>query len=283
MSVYRVALTGGACGGKSSSAIYLRKALGELGFKVYFVPEVATILFTNGAEFPGLDAGQKLIDFETALLQMQMQMEESFLKIARSTGHPSVMFVDRGLLDVGAFLSAERFQEVLRANSVTADDIAARYDAVIHLVTAAHGAEEFYKWGETFDDLGNRVVRRGNAESARSGDDKFFECWKAHPNVIRVENLDDGFEGKMKRVIDFVIKCIADDIGLNGRGAASNQGTGGSSSRRNQSHVRQRCSVDSVCRTEATDGGFGIFAWCCGVRHVTAPRRSSLANGLPNG
>ena len=49
--VYRDCLTGGPCGGKSSSQDALSAALKKAGYNVYFAPEVPTILM-NGARQP---------------------------------------------------------------------------------------------------------------------------------------------------------------------------------------------------------------------------------------
>ncbi len=58
---------------------------------------------------------------------------------------PAVVLCDRGTCDPMAYVSAEQWQVILDQegwNSNTLRDF--RYDAVIHLVTAADGAEKFY-------------------------------------------------------------------------------------------------------------------------------------------
>ena len=52
--VYRICLTGGPCGGKSSSQTALSKALSEAGYDVYFAPEVPTILMNGGCKWTKL-------------------------------------------------------------------------------------------------------------------------------------------------------------------------------------------------------------------------------------
>ena len=44
----------------------------------------------------------QLLAFEQSVILMQMQVEESFLSVARSTGRPGVVVFDRGLLDIPA-------------------------------------------------------------------------------------------------------------------------------------------------------------------------------------
>ena len=54
MSVICIVLTGGPCGGKSSSLMALKSALENSGYRVMTMPEVPTILMSNGAQFPGV-------------------------------------------------------------------------------------------------------------------------------------------------------------------------------------------------------------------------------------
>lgn len=206
--VRRIAVTGGPCGGKSSALSSLSEALKAVGVDVYMIPEVPTVLFGGGCVFPGVDGGQKLIDFEAALIRLQIQHENSFYDIARSTGRPSVIFADRGVMDIAAYLPSEAWAQVLAAESMTEASALARYDAVLHLVTAAHGAEAFYKSGNVKDDSGKDVYRKETAEDARALDDQVFASWSGHPRVCRVENLEDGFKGKLTRSVDFVVGVV---------------------------------------------------------------------------
>ena len=105
---FTLALTGGPCGGKSSSLSALTTALKDKGFDVYTCPEVPTIMISGGCVYPGESAGQRLIEFETALIRLQLQMENSFQQVARSTGMPSVIIVNRGLIDISAYIPGIR-------------------------------------------------------------------------------------------------------------------------------------------------------------------------------
>ncbi len=122
-------LTGGPCSGKTSSLAHLKQACHEQGYEWYMrasivsvsptpsshpnppsspqipptnesltVPEVPTILIEGGAAYPGLQGGRRLIQFEVALLRLQLQVEESFAAIARSLDKPAVLIADRGAL-----------------------------------------------------------------------------------------------------------------------------------------------------------------------------------------
>lgn len=143
--VYRVVLTGGPCSGKTSSLAHVHAACKQAGFDCLVVPEVPTILMEGGATYPGLEGGHRLIAFEAALIRLQLQMEESFLMIARSLGKPTVMLMDRGSVDICAYLMPKDWLATLSAlGGLTTADLLVRYHQVIHLVTAADGAPSFY-------------------------------------------------------------------------------------------------------------------------------------------
>ena len=56
-----------------------------------------------------------------------------------------MILIDRGLLDGSAFVSKDQWQCLMDDLGLTVPQIRDnRYDAVIHLVSAADGAEEFY-------------------------------------------------------------------------------------------------------------------------------------------
>ena len=125
--VFKVVLTGGPCGGKSSSLEHLTAALTSRNFNVLCVPEVPTILMNGGCQYPGVDGGQRLVSFETALIQAQLQLERSFVQIATSTGRPTVVLLDRGLLDVGAYLPPATWTNIiLKENGLTEASLAKR-------------------------------------------------------------------------------------------------------------------------------------------------------------
>ena len=64
-----------------------------------------------------------------------------------------------------------------------------RYDAIVHMVTAAEGAEEFYN-------LSNEA-RYENAEQARARDKALRECYLGHHQYFMVDNKAKNFEDKI--------------------------------------------------------------------------------------
>jgi len=75
-----------------------------------------------------------------------------------------------------------------------------RYDAVIHLVSAAIGAEKFYT-------TENNAARFETVEQARDLDFKILNSWVGHPNIRIVDNSTD-FQEKIKRVLTQVCQVI---------------------------------------------------------------------------
>ena len=77
---------------------------------------------------------------------MQIALEESFLDIGQMvTQQHVVILIDRGLCDGSAYVEQEDWQALmddLNMNLAMMRDN--RYEAVVHMVTAADGAEQFY-------------------------------------------------------------------------------------------------------------------------------------------
>jgi hypothetical protein len=149
--VYRVCLTGGPCAGKSSALASIRERLTGLGFRVYTVPEAATLYINGGVAFASIRSPAEMKAAQVGM-RLQMALEESFVAAARASGRPSVVVCDRGLMDNRAYLSEEQWSALLRQEQWSVGQLRERYELVVHLVTAAFGAEKFYtlvRYGST--------------------------------------------------------------------------------------------------------------------------------------
>ena len=73
---FTVALTGGPCGGKSSSLEQFRTELESRGVDVYTAPEVPTIIINAGAKYPGPNS-PLIFAYEKSIIDLQMQVEDS--------------------------------------------------------------------------------------------------------------------------------------------------------------------------------------------------------------
>ena len=77
----------------------------------------------------------------------------------------------------------------------------AGYDAVIHLVTCAKGAEFAYNLGNT--------ARTESLEYAREMDDRTLRAWRGHPNLHIIDN-SVNFEDKINRAIVEIYRLLGE-------------------------------------------------------------------------
>lgn len=80
--VYKVVLTGGPCGGKTTGQARLSTFFETLGWKVFRVPETATVLLGGGIKFSDLTPEQA-ITFQENLLKTMMQIENTFFSLGK--------------------------------------------------------------------------------------------------------------------------------------------------------------------------------------------------------
>ncbi|MFZ1075581.1 MAG: ATP-binding protein [Minisyncoccia bacterium] len=138
-----IAITGGPCGGKSTFMVRALEWLANFGYHTLIVSETATELISAGASpaVLGLDA------FQEHLLLYTIRREEHYLEIARAiTGSDRrvVILCDRGVLDCAAYMGPEPYRKMIARLGYTQEQLRARYHLVVHLVSAAIGAEKFY-------------------------------------------------------------------------------------------------------------------------------------------
>jgi hypothetical protein len=225
-SLTRIALAGGPCSGKSSALEFLQTKLAHQGVQVYCAPEVVTLLFHAGIQFEGGDR-EKEFAYQLSVCRLQMALEANLTRIAESrldTYPKSVLIMDhRGILDNKGYMDAAMWQQLLDnlhkeasdsgkiSKGLTEADILARYEGILHLVTAADGAEAFYKSGETTDDSGTDVLRRETPEQARALDQTMWEVWKGHPHHVKIRNVGN-FKDKLEATAQAVLELVEHKI-----------------------------------------------------------------------
>ena len=217
--VFTVRLTGGPCSGKSSSLAMFVKELTSRGFDVYTVPEVPTLVMNSGFPYPGMDESvtDLLFDFELQLFKTQLAFEETVLHMARMRDsllrkRPCVIFYDRGLLDMKAYMPPTMWNEIIQRDEMemgvgdeAENNLRARYDLVVHLVTAADGAERFYT-------TENNATRTETPEMARENDRRVATAWAGHKNWHRVDNSGITFKDKVTRATNHVLSLVGANL-----------------------------------------------------------------------
>lgn len=205
----KIVLTGGPCSGKSTSLSLLQERLSEAGFEVLCVPEVATILIGSGIQPRHLTAAQ-LFSFQEKLLQTQVQFEKTFadlLHLKARDPKKSILLLDRGCMDVRAYITPEQFDRLLAKNGWQETELCdKRYQAIFHLVTAAEGAEKFYT-------LSNNTTRWETPEQARELDLRTRNAWIGHPHLRVIDNSTE-FQSKLSRLWKAVQRSIGIPVSL---------------------------------------------------------------------
>lgn len=202
-NVVRVALTGGPAGGKTSLIGHAREVLPNLGYDVLVVNETATEQRENGIA-PGdvLDA----VDCQWYITEETIWKERLYERVAARHPRPVVILTDRGVLDGKAFLDDdELFEEILGTWGLDSESAMAAYDAVIHLVTAADGAEEHYGY--------DNPQRSEEAEGARWVDRQCKRAWAGHPRRRIIDNDVESFDQKMRIAMHTLVDLVQEASG----------------------------------------------------------------------
>eukprot|EP00088_Acartia_fossae_P010047 TRINITY_DN14932_c0_g1_i1.p1 TRINITY_DN14932_c0_g1~~TRINITY_DN14932_c0_g1_i1.p1 ORF type:complete len:429 (-),score=89.87 TRINITY_DN14932_c0_g1_i1:107-1393(-) len=190
--VWKLVLTGGPCGGKTTAQNRLATFFESLGWVVFRVPETATVLLGGGIDFTKLSSQQVAI-FQENLLKTMFQIEDTFFELAETCSRNCLVICDRGAMDCSAYLPRSEWEKILEKHQMNEVDIRDnRYDQVIHLVTAARGAEEHYT-------RSNNKTRSESIEQAATMDRKVGEAWVGHPYYDVIDNTTE-FETKMRKL-----------------------------------------------------------------------------------
>lgn len=194
-NITRIAITGGPCAGKTTGISTLEQELTEKGYRVFVVPEAATLFINSGAA-PWIISGDL---FQEALVKFQVANNKIFDEIAeycaKTENKPVVIVYDRGIMDGRAYVDPmSDFDKMLRKNNYPVNTCRDYYDGVFHLVTAAKGAEEFYT-------TENNSARTESPEEAIIKDNRTLVAWTGHPHVRIISNDSKKFKEKIQKLL----------------------------------------------------------------------------------
>ena len=108
-------------------------------------------------------------------MRFQLEMEQYYENIAQQQEKDVIIFTDRGVLDPTAYCSYDNKKKIFKNPDMQKAGLMERYDLVLHLVTAADGAEKFYT-------LENNEARTETPEVAIMLDDLLKVAWNGSPN-----------------------------------------------------------------------------------------------------
>lgn len=201
--IFRICVTGGPCAGKTTSLQNICTEFTERGFRVLMVPEAATLMMKGGCFIQTNKMSfLQAVKFQISVMRMQIHLEDVFNNIAVNSDSDCVVVMDRGVMDGRAYMNQNLWHAVLDEtgwNEIQLRD--KRYDTVIHLVTAADGAEEFYS-------LSNEARYESVADAKRI-DKNLIDSWSGHPHHFIIGNQSEGgFKQKMNRVMNAVLQTV---------------------------------------------------------------------------
>ncbi|XP_050543963.1 TRPL translocation defect protein 14 isoform X1 [Daktulosphaira vitifoliae] len=203
--IYKIVLTGGPCGGKTTGQSRLSTFFENLGWKVYRVPETANVLLSGGIKFSEL-SDYEATKFQENLLRSMLHIENTFFELGETCEQDCLIICDRGAMDAAAYIASSKWDQILKDNNLNMVDLRDnRYNQIIHMVSAACGAEDFY----TTED---HSCRREDVSLARSLDTKASAAWIGHPYYDVIDNSSD-FENKICRMIAAVCQKLGVDTG----------------------------------------------------------------------
>lgn len=206
MEIKKIVLTGGPCAGKTTALIRITEYFSNLGYKVFTVPEVPTMVTQSGWNYMTKNKAF-YYEGELVILELQLALEDSVQRMAETVAgeQPCVIICDRGTMDISAYISPEMWEELASKVGFTTTQLRERYDAVLHLVTAADGAESFYT-------TANNAQRYEKADEeglkiARMLDRKVLDAWMHHSHLRVIDNASD-FDQKLNRVLSEISQVL---------------------------------------------------------------------------
>ena len=172
---FRIVLTGGPGGGKTTAADLFRREIGE---RVIIVPEAATILFQGG--FPRSREPHASRFAQTSIFHVQRNLED--VQAALYPGR--TLLCDRGTVDGAAYWPGATRDYFTAVGTTLATELR-RYDAVIFFETAAVG-------GASIE--GGNPVRNESLEEAVELDRRLRKLWARHPRFVLIPNNRSFFK-----------------------------------------------------------------------------------------
>jgi hypothetical protein len=203
----KLCLTGGPGAGKTVIFSHLSRVLEERGYFVFLVPDTVPELIMNG-----IKPNPKLSElaFQNFVLNKQLDKEKLYNGLAQYYPKDKIVIVyDKGILDIGAFVGKETLEAMLKQRRMTMVDACEHYDIVIHLVTAADGALEFYQWNDPTSITKLSNVAMESPDEALHKDKATREIWSCHPNHHIVETFP-RFEDKLDKTMSIIFQALGE-------------------------------------------------------------------------
>jgi len=179
-----IALTGGPGGGKTT---LIKELAQDPTWQGSFLSLPEAILVAGQV---GVPVRERL--FQKLMVEIQRGLEEALVR-SLDPFDPRLILCHRGTLDPLAYWLDRGWpeDEFFMFTGTKCEDHYQRYKAVIHLVTAADGAEEHYtRWPEAH--------RPEQIEDAIRLDTLLHQVWRDHPHYYRIDNQGRDWAAKSR-------------------------------------------------------------------------------------
>lgn len=188
--VFRIALTGGPCSGKTTLLNELKKIYSTKGFFIITVSESARELLSQGI------SRDDMLEFETLVAERQIENEEKAEKHVSDSD--TIIFYDRGLNDAFSYLDDSDKKKLKQHLGISSIEAWNRYDAVLFLETSA--VSDCYE---------KDSYRIENADDAVRCHYRTLEEWMGHPH-LRYIKAEKNIEDK-KACLIREVECIVNN------------------------------------------------------------------------
>lgn len=197
--IFKLVLTGGPCGGKSSVFEKLKKELSNYNIKIITLNEVSSEFALSGYYWH-----QEKIDFyafQKAIFRLQHSKEKIHQELVKSLPYENVLILcDRGLIDLKANMGKLAFSNMISSCNVTEKEILNSYDLIVHLETAA----EYYTNNLFYI---SPEEKNASLKFSLDIDKKIKEAWMDHKEFY-VINAQKSYAEKEANAIDLIIKKL---------------------------------------------------------------------------
>jgi hypothetical protein len=191
-----IVLTGGPCGGKTTLINELSSDPAWAG-RFAALPEAISLMGTLG-----ISSSEKL--FQRVMVHTQMALEDGLVRVL-DPDHKRLILCHRGSLDPLAYWLDRGWpkEEFFEYTGTTREMHYRRYTGVIHLVTAADGAQHAYRhWPDT-----HRPETTGQAIRL---DRLLQKVWSGHPRYFKIGNEDCDWPAKAQKAREILVKLYGE-------------------------------------------------------------------------
>ena len=198
--LYKIALTGGPCSGKSSILAMLEKELKERGFTVFTSTETAREVVSNGINIRAYDY-EYTLKFQDAIMKWQKLKEELVEQFAKieSKNNPTIILYDRTILDNRAYLGSQYdYEKLLSNNELQEYEVSTKYDMILYLISLASIDDMEYITDE---------IRWESKEYSRILDKKTLDAYMLNENInvfLPTDDVETKKEKVLNRILDFI-------------------------------------------------------------------------------